>query len=156
VPQVRLIDADGAQLGIMPVREAIAIAEERTLDLVEVAPNAAPPVCRIMDYGKYKYQQKKKSQEARKRQVQVQIKEVKIRPKTEEHDYQFKLRNARRFLEQKDKVKVTVVFRGRELAHTDIGRVIMKRVVEETQDVASVEKAASMEGRAMTLILSPR
>jgi translation initiation factor IF-3 len=153
---VRLIDADGAQLGIMGVREAIAVAEERGLDLVEVAPNATPPVCRIMDYGKYKYAQKKKTQEARKRQVQVQVKEVKMRPKIEEHDYQFKVRNARRFLEQKNKVKVTLVFRGRELAHTDIGRGIMTRVAQETQDIASIEKSASMEGRAMTMILTPR
>lgn len=153
---MRLIDVDGQQLGIMGLREAIAAAEERGLDLVEVAPNASPPVCRIMDYGKYKYQQKKKIQEARKRQAQVQVKEVKIRPKTEEHDYQFKLRNARRFLEQKNKVKVTVIFRGRELAHTNIGRDIMQRVAEETQDIASIEKAASMEGRAMTMILTPR
>ncbi len=153
---MRLIDADGAQLGIMGVREAIAVAEERGLDLVEVAPNATPPVCRIMDYGKYKYAQKKKTQEARKRQVQVQIKEVKMRPKIEEHDYQFKVRNARRFLEQKNKVKVTLVFRGRELAHTDIGRGIMDRVAQETQDIASIEKSASMEGRAMTMILTPR
>jgi len=153
---VRLIDADGAQLGIMGVREALAVAEERGLDLVEVAPNAAPPVCRILDYGKFKYQQKKKTQEARKRQTQVQIKEVKIRPKTEEHDYQFKVRNARRFIEQKNKVKVTVVFRGRELAHPDIGRSIMERVAQEVQDIANVEKPASMEGRAMTMILAPR
>ncbi len=153
---MRLIDVDGQQLGIMGVREAIAAAEERGLDLVEVAPNASPPVCRIMDYGKYKYQQKKKTQEARRRAAQVQVKEVKIRPKTEEHDYQFKLRNARRFLEQKNKVKVTVIFRGRELAHTDIGREIMQRVAEETQDIANVEKAAAMEGRAMTMILTPR
>ncbi|MFH0810207.1 MAG: translation initiation factor IF-3 [Pseudomonadota bacterium] len=156
VPQVRLIDADGSQLGIVGIREAIATAEERGQDLVEVAPNAVPPVCRIMDYGKFKYAQKKKTQEARKRQTQVVIKEVKMRPKTEEHDYQFKLRNARKFLEQKNKVKMTVVFRGREMAHTDIGRGIMDRVVQEIQDVASVEKAASMEGRAMTMILSPR
>jgi translation initiation factor IF-3 len=140
----------------MGLREALAVAEERGQDLVEVAPNATPPVCRIMDYGKFKYQQQKKTQEARKRQTRVQLKEVKIRPKTEEHDYQFKMRNARRFLEQKDKVKVTVVFRGRELAHTDIGRGIMARVVLDTQDIASVEKAASLEGRAMTLILAPR
>ena len=153
---MRLIDADGAQLGIMGVREALAVAEERGLDLVEVAPNAAPPVCRILDYGKFKYQQKKKTQEARKRQTQVQIKEVKIRPKTEEHDYQFKVRNARRFIEQKNKVKVTVVFRGRELAHPDIGRSIMERVAQEVQDIANVEKPASMEGRAMTMILAPR
>lgn len=153
---MRLIDADGAQLGIMGVREAQAVAEERGLDLVEVAPNAAPPVCRIMDYGKFKYQQKKKTQEARKRQTLVQIKEVKIRPKTEEHDYQFKMRNARRFIEQKNKVKVTVVFRGRELAHTDIGRGIMVRVAQDTQDIANIEKTASMEGRAMTMILAPR
>jgi translation initiation factor IF-3 len=140
----------------MGLREALAVAEERGQDLVEVAPNATPPVCRIMDYGKFKYQQQKKTQEARKRQTRIQLKEVKIRPKTEEHDYQFKMRNARRFLEQKDKVKVTVVFRGRELAHTDIGRGILARVVLDTQDIASVEKAASLEGRAMTLILAPR
>jgi translation initiation factor IF-3 len=140
----------------MGLREALAVAEERGQDLVEVAPNATPPVCRIMDYGKFMYQQQKKTQEARKRQTRVQLKEVKIRPKTEEHDYQFKMRNARRFLEQKDKVKVTVVFRGRELAHTDIGRGIMERVVLDTQDIASVEKAASLEGRAMTMILAPR
>lgn len=156
MPQVRLIDADGSQLGIMGVREAMAIAEERGLDLVEVAPNAAPPVCRIMDFGKFKYQQKKKTQEARKRQIQVQVKEVKIRPKTEEHDYQFKMRNARRFLEQKNKVKITVIFRGREMAHTDIGRGIMERVAQDTQDIANIEKAASLEGRAMTMILAPR
>jgi translation initiation factor IF-3 len=153
---VRLIDADGAQLGIMPTRDALALAESKALDLVEVAPQAQPPVCRIMDYGKYKYQQKKKLADARKKQVQVQIKEVKIRPKTEEHDYQFKVRNARRFLEDKNKVKVTVIFRGRELAYTNVGRQILERIAEEIKDLATVERSATMEGRAMTMILTPR
>jgi len=140
----------------MATREALAVAEAKGLDLVEVAPQAQPPVCRVMDYGKYKYQLKKKLADARKKQVQVQIKEVKIRPKTEEHDYQFKVRNARRFLEEKNKVKVTVIFRGRELAYTNVGRQILERIAEEIKDVATIERSATMEGRAMTMMLTPK
>ncbi|MBI4797113.1 MAG: translation initiation factor IF-3, partial [Deltaproteobacteria bacterium] len=121
VPEIRLIGADGAQVGVMPVKEALAMAAEANLDLVEVAPQANPPVCRIMDYGKYKYQQSKKQQEARRRQTTIQVKEIKVRPKIEVHDMAFKMKNARRFLGEGDKVKISVIFRGREIAHTDRG-----------------------------------
>ena len=121
VPEVRLISADGAQLGVMTIKEALALATEAHLDLVEVAPQAAPPVCRIMDYGKFKYEQSKKLQEARRKATTIQVKEIKVRPKIEEHDMNFKLKNTRRFLGEGDKVKISVIFRGREIAHTDRG-----------------------------------
>ena len=129
--EVRVIDADGEQRGIVPVQQAMALAEEAGLDLVEVAANARPPVCRIMDYGRYKYDEKKKAQETKRKQTVIAVKEVKIRPKTDEHDYQFKLRNAIRFLEAGDKVKVTIVFRGREITHKEIALERLKRVEED-------------------------
>ena len=130
VPEVRLISADGAQVGVMPIKEALALAAEAHLDLVEVAPQAAPPVCRIMDYGKFKYEQSKKLQEARRKATTIQVKEIKVRPKIEEHDMNFKLKNTRRFLGEGDKVKISVIFRGREIAHTDRGFRLLSQMVE--------------------------
>lgn len=156
VPEVRLIDADGAQVGVMPTREALARAAEANLDLVEVAPQASPPVCRIMDYGKYKYQQSKKQQEARRRQTTIQVKEIKVRPKIEEHDMAFKLRNARRFLGEGDKVKISVIFRGREIAHPDRGFKMLALMSEALADVAVVEQHPRMEGRNLNMIVTPK
>ncbi len=154
-PEVRLVDSGGAQLGVMSSTEAYEHAVEAGLDLVEVSPNAKPPVCRIMDYGKYKYQMSKKAHEAKKKQTVIHVKEVKLRVKTDEHDYQFKVRNARRFLSHGDKVKVAIFFRGREISHKELGLKILKRVVEETKDLGSVEQEPKMEGRSMMLILAP-
>jgi len=153
---MRLIDVDGKQIGIVSLEEALRRAEEEGLDLVEVAPNANPPVCRIMDYGKYKYQQKKKQQEARKKQTQVQVKEIKMRPKIEEHDFQFKLKHIKRFLKEKALVKVVMWFRGREIIHADLGKAVMERVIEETKDLARVHTPPVMEGRRMTMVLAPK
>lgn len=155
-PEVRVIDPDGKQLGILPLKEAMKTAEEQGLDLVEVAPNASPPVCRIMNYGKYKYQQSKRVQEARKHQTIIQVKEVKVRPRTEEHDFQFKLRHVKRFLSEGNKVKISTLFRGREIAYPEFGREILKRFVEGVKDVAVIEQPPRLEGRNMTLILSPK
>jgi translation initiation factor IF-3 len=154
--EVRLIDAEGKQLGIVPLRQALETAEAHGLDLVEVAPNVVPPVCRVMDYGRYKYQQSKKFQEARKRQSGYQVKEIKIRPMTGEHDLQVKLRHIRRFLEHRDKVKVSLMFRGRELAYTELGTTILKRVAEETSDICSIEQAMRREGRHIFMVLAPK
>jgi translation initiation factor IF-3 len=154
--EVRVIGQEGGQLGIMAAQEAIQLAEEQGLDLVEVAPEARPPVCRIMDYGKYKYQQSKRLQQAKKKQKIISVKEIKLRPKTEEHDYQFKTQHVRRFLQDGHKTKVTVVFRGREMAHTELGRQMLDRVAVDLQDVGSVEQTARQEGRNMTMVLSPR
>jgi len=143
-------------LGIVPLAEALARAEQEKLDLVEVAPKATPPVCKIMDYGKYKYIQSKKLQEAKKKQTTIQIKEVKIRPKTEEHDYQFKLRHIKRFLGEKNKAKVTIMFRGREIHHSELGLKILQRVVVDTEELAVVEQQPKLEGRNMIMILVPR
>jgi translation initiation factor IF-3 len=156
VREVRVISPEGEQLGILPIEEALALARERDLDLVEVAPNERPPVCRIMDYGKYKYQQAKRSQEAKKRQKVVQTKEVKMRPKTEEHDYQFKMRHARRFLEEGNKVKVTVLFRGREMDHTQLGQRLLDRILTDCKDVSTIEQLPRMEGQTLSLILMPK
>lgn len=155
-PQVRLIGPDGTQLGIVPLTDALARATEEKMDLVEVAPKASPPVCKIMDYGKFKYQQRKKSQEAKKKQATVHVKEVKIRPKTEEHDYQFKLRHIRRFLKERNKAKVTIMFRGREIAFSELGLKILERVVADTEDLAVVEQKPRLEGRNMNMVLAPR
>jgi translation initiation factor IF-3 len=125
------------------------------LDLVEVSPNAQPPVCRIMDYGKYKYQQSKRAAEAKKKQVRVEVKEVKLRPKTEEHDYQFKLKNARRFLESSNKVKVTIMFRGREVTHPEFGRRILERVAKDVEDLGQIESHPNMTGRFMSMVIGP-
>jgi translation initiation factor IF-3 len=156
VPEVRLIGADGQQVGVMPTKEALAHAIEAHLDLVEVAPQANPPVCRIMDYGKFKYQQSKKQQEARRRSTTIQVKEVKVRPKIEEHDMGFKLRNARRFLEEGDKVKISVIFRGREIAHTDRGFRLLAQMAEALADVGHVEQNPKLEGRNLSMIVAPK
>ena len=156
VPEVRLIGPDGQQIGVLPIREALAYAAEAHLDLVEVAPQAAPPVCRVMDYGKFKYQQSKKQQEARRRQTTIQVKEIKVRPKIEEHDMAFKLRNTRRFLEDGDKVKISVIFRGREIAHTDRGFKLLAQMTEALADVGTVEQNPRLEGRNLSMIVTPK
>ena len=134
----------------------MARAAEEKLDLVEVAPKASPPVCKIMDYGKYKYMQAKKLQEAKKKQTTIQVKEVKIRPKTEEHDYQFKLRHIKRFLNEKNKAKVTIMFRGREIAHSELGLKVLERIIADTEEEGIVEQTPRLEGRNMSMILAPR
>jgi translation initiation factor IF-3 len=156
VPEVRLIGPDGQQVGVMPIKEALAQAAEAHLDLVEVAPQAAPPVCRIMDYGKFKYQQSKKQQEARRRQTIIQVKEIKVRPKIEEHDMGFKLKNTRRFLAEGDKVKISVIFRGREIAHTDRGYRILAQMAEALADVGGIEQDPKLEGRNLSMIVAPK
>ena len=153
---MRLIGADGEQVGIMPLVDALNRATEANLDLVEVAPQANPPVCRIMDYGKFKYLQSKKVQEARKKQTVIQVKEVKFRPKIEDHDVAFKVKNIRKFLAQKDKIKVSLVFRGREIAHPQIGIELLKRVAAELEDIGTVEQAPKIEGRNLTMIIAPK
>jgi translation initiation factor IF-3 len=153
---VRVIGEGGVQLGILPLAQALALAKEEGLDLVEVAPQLDPPVCRIMDYGKFRYQQTKKVHEAKKRRTIIQVKEVKIRPKTEEHDFQFKLRNIRKFLEKKNKTKISLMFRGREIQYQEAARKIMNRITEETKDLATVEQAPKLEGRNMTMVLGPK
>jgi translation initiation factor IF-3 len=155
-PQVRVIGADGSQLGIIPIEKALQLAAEAQLDLVEVAPNAEPPVCKIMDYGKFKYQQNKRSQEAKKKASVIQVKEVKIRPKTDDHDLEFKIRHIRRFLAQKDKAKVTMLFRGREIVYSDLGLKILERVLEALQDEVVVEQRPKMEGRNLVMVLAPK
>jgi len=155
VSQVRLIDHNGEQKGVVATMDAIRMAREAGLDLVEISPNAAPPVCKILDYGKYKYTLKKRAHEAKKKQVVVKLKEVKMRPTTDEHDFQFKLRHVKRFLEEGDKVKITVVFKGREMAYVDRGRTVMNRVFEEVKTVSKVEHGPSMEGRSMIMVIGP-
>lgn len=154
--EVRVVDDEGGQLGILSIGDALAAAEQRGLDLVEVAPDAQPPVCRIMDYGKYKYQQSKRAAEAKKKQTKVEIKEVKMRPKTEEHDFLFKAKNARRFLEEGNKVKVTIMFRGREVTHPEFGQRLIERIVAEVADCGHPESQPSMAGRFMTMVLAPK
>jgi len=156
ISEVRVIDNEGNQLGIMPTPEAMKIAEERNLDLVEIAPNVRPPVCKIMDYGKYKYMLSKKERASRKKQHISHLKEIKFRPNIEEHDLQFKLRHAEKFLFNKDKVKFTVMFRGREMEHMNLGKRILDRIVEHFSDIAVVEKEAVRMGRIISLILGPR
>ncbi len=153
--EVRVIDPEGKQLGILPVFEALRMAVNFELDLVEVSPKSEPPVCRIMDYGKFKYQQSKKAHDAKKKQAVVHIKEVKMRPKTEEHDFQFKLRHIERFLKEGNKIKITIVFRGRELAHPDLGRNMLNRITEESKDWGKVEQPPKFEGRNFIMILAP-
>jgi translation initiation factor IF-3 len=156
VPEVRLIDAEGQQVGIISTREALRAAEESGLDLVEISPTAKPPVCRIMDYGKYLFEASKKQAEARKKQKQIQVKELKFRPTTEEGDYQVKLRNLIRFLEHGDKVKITLRFRGREVAHQELGMKILERLQQDTAEHAIVEQHAKREGRQLMMVLSPK
>jgi translation initiation factor IF-3 len=155
-PEVRVIDAEGKQVGILPLKEAMKIAEEKGLDLVEVAPSSKPPVCRVMNYGKYKYQQNKRIQEARKHQTVIHVKEVKVRPRTEEHDFQFKLRHVKRFLDDGNKVKISILFRGREIAHPEFGKEMLNRFVEEVKDLMVIEQAPRLEGRNMVMILAPK
>jgi len=143
-------------LGILPLHEALALAESQQLDLVEVSPTAVPPVCRIMDFGKFKYQQSKKLQEAKKKQVQVQLKEIKLRPKTDEHDLDFKIKHTRRFLEEGNKAKITVVFRGREITHMNLGQAALDKFVEALKDIAIIEVRPKMEGRSMFIIVAPK
>lgn len=154
--EVRVISSTGEQLGIMSLREALRRAEEEGLDLVEVAPQAKPPVCRIMDYGKYKYEQSKKEREARKRQRVINVKEIKLRPNIEEHDLQVKVRNINRFLEDGDKVKITVMFRGRELSHPELGKELLDRIAGEVEGRAVIEREPRVEGRNMIMILAPK
>ncbi|MBR6756204.1 MAG: translation initiation factor IF-3 [Peptococcaceae bacterium] len=153
--EVRLVDDAGEQLGVMPPREAVKIAAEKGLDLVEVAPTANPPVCRIMDYGKFKYEQSKKEKEAKKNQRTISVKEVKLRPNIEDHDFLTKAKNASKFLESGDKVKVTIMFRGREITHPELGKVLCDRFAQELSSVSKVEKEAKVEGRNMIMILAP-
>ena len=154
--QVRCIDPDGEQLGVLDTREAISKAEDFGLDLVEVQPNVDPPVCKILDYGKYKYEAQKRANEARKKQKIIEVKEIKLRPNIDEHDYQVKMRNVVKFLSGGDKVKVTLRFRGREMAHQEIGVNVLTRVREETEDIAKIEAMQKMEGRQMIMVLAPK
>lgn len=154
--EVRVIDVDGAQLGIMNVRDARRIAEEKNLDLVNVAPTARPPVCRIMDYGKFKYEQSKKEKEARKNQKVVVLKEVRMTPNIEDHDFQVKLKNVLKFLEDGDKVKVTVRFRGREITHANIGHQLLTKLAGAASELGVMERAPRLEGRNMIMILAPK
>ena len=154
--QVRLISSDGTQLGIMSTSDAFDIASKDGLDLVEVAPNADPPVCRIMDYGKYKYQTSKKDQEARKKTKAFQLKEIKFRPHTDEHDLNYKVRNIIKFLEKKNRVKLTVMYRGREYAYQEAGIELLNKIAEEVQEYGSVEQEAKKEGRNATMVLVPK
>jgi translation initiation factor IF-3 len=154
--EVRLVGPDGEQIGIKPIREALQLAADANLDLVAVAPTAKPPVCRVMDYGKYRYEMQKKEKEARKNQKIVDIKEVRFSATIEDHDYQTKLRNVVKFLKDGDKVKCTIRFRGREITHSAIGQKVLERVIKETEELASVERRPKLEGRSMIMILSPK
>lgn len=156
VPQVRLIDVDGTQLDIMATKDAQRISAERGLDLVEIAPQAKPPVCKIMDYGKYRFDQIKREKETKKNQKVVEIKEVKLRPNIEDHDFETKARNGEKFLKSGNKVKVTIMFRGREITHPELGKELCERMADRLGDFSSVEKAAKVEGRNMTMILVPK
>jgi len=156
VPQVRVIGDDGQQVGVLTTREALAMAQSQGLDLVEVSPTARPPVCRIMDYGKFKYEQNRRARKAKKNQHQMQLKEIKLRPKIEDHDYTFKMQHAREFLEERDKVKVTVTFRGREMAHQEIGHRLIQKFIASLVDVATVESSPRTEGRTLSAVLMPK
>ena len=153
---MRLISSTGEQLGIVSTRQAMSMAEEEDIDLVEISPNATPPVCKLMDFGKFKYEQSKKRDEAKKKQKQVQIKEIKFRPGTDEGDYNIKMRNIQRFLADGDKVKITLRFRGREMAHQQLGAQLLKRVQEDLVEVGAVEQFPKMEGRQMVMMVAPK
>lgn len=153
---MRVVADEGEQLGIMSGRDALNLALERHMDLVEIAPNAKPPVCRIMDYGKYRYEQQKRDKEARKKQKSFDIKEVKLRPGIEDHDFDVKFKNAVRFLEDGDKVKITIMFRGRELSHPELGEVLLIKMAKQLEDLAIIERAAKLEGKNMIMIVSPK
>ena len=156
IREVRVTDANGEQLGIMQTKDALRLAEEQHLDLVEVAPKARPPVCRIMDFGKYRYEQQKREKEARKKQKVITIKEVKLRPNIEQHDFDVKLKSAQRFVEEGNKVKVTIMFRGRELSHPELGTEVLNKMAAALGDTVNVERSAKLEGKNMTMILSPK
>jgi translation initiation factor IF-3 len=156
IATVHLIDKDGANLGNLPIAEALAKAQESGLDLVEISPNASPPICKILDFGKYKYQEQKKAAEARKKQKVVEVKEIKYRPMIDDHDYDVKMRSMKRFFEEGDKVKVTLRFRGREMAHQELGTRLLERVKEDVSKLAKVEMDARLEGRQMVMVLAPR
>jgi translation initiation factor IF-3 len=153
---VRVINPDGVQLGVMSPQEALQTAMSLGLDLVEVAPESKPPVCRIMDYGKYRYEQSKKAKDAKKKQTMIQIKEVKMRPKTDEHDLEFKTRHIEKFLKEGNKAKVTMIFRGREVVHTNLGRKLLDKLAEDLKDTAIVEQLPRLEGKNMVMILAPK
>ncbi|MBP0001323.1 MAG: translation initiation factor IF-3 [Cyanobacteria bacterium SID2] len=155
-PKIRVIDTDGAQLGILAPSEALRLAEEKDLDLVLVSDKADPPVCRIMDYGKYKFEQEKKSKEAKKKQHSSELKEVKMRYKIEDHDYQVRVKQAIRFLKAGDKVKATVMFRGREIQHTDLAEQLLRRLANDLEEVAEIQQFPKREGRSMMMLLSPK
>ena len=155
-PKIRVIDTDGGQLGIMTPQDALRQAYEKELDLVLVSDKADPPVCRIMDYGKFKFEQEKKAREAKKKQHTAEVKEVKMRYKIEDHDYQVRINQAKRFLHDGDKVKATIMFRGREIQHTDLAEDLLKRMATDLQEVAEVQQAPKKEGRSMMMLLSPK
>ncbi|MDD4548994.1 MAG: translation initiation factor IF-3 [Syntrophomonadaceae bacterium] len=156
VKEVRLVSDTGEQLGIVPIREALELSLDKGLDLVEVAPSARPPVCRLMDYGKYKFEQNKREKEARKKQKVISVKEVKMRPNIEDHDFQVKAKNARKFLDAGDKVKVTIMFRGRQITHPELGERLTLKMAEQLSDISAVEKPPKVEGRNMVAILVPK
>jgi translation initiation factor IF-3 len=156
VPEVLVIDADGQRLGVMPTQEALRRAQEQNLNLVEVAPNSRPPVCKILDYGKYKYDQKQDQKRRKKNQVVIEVKEVKFRPKIEKHDFDFKLNHIQRFLAQGDKVKCTLMFRGRELAHTELGQVMLEKVLAQLEGRIVIEQSPRLEGRNMTMLIAAK
>lgn len=153
---MRVVGSDGQMLGVMSVYEALQIAAEEDLDLVEVSPQAEPPVCKILDFGKYKYQEQKKKNEARKKQKVIEVKEIKVRPNIDDNDYDVKMRSAKRFLEEGDKVKVTLRFRGREMAHQEIGMGVLDRIKAELEPMSKIEQLPKMEGRQMIMVLAPR
>ncbi|MQX38286.1 translation initiation factor IF-3 [Roseospira navarrensis] len=156
VPQVRLIDADGENVGVVSARDAMQRAMDAGLDLVEISPNADPPVCKILDYGKFKYEAQKKKNEAKKRQKVIEVKEIKLRPNIDEHDYAVKMKNCYKFLKEGDKVKVTLRFRGREMAHQDLGMKVLIRVRDDMAELAKVEQLPKMEGRQMIMVMAPK
>ncbi|HTJ64912.1 MAG TPA: translation initiation factor IF-3 [Alphaproteobacteria bacterium] len=156
VPNVRLVGPDGEMIGIVPIREAMAQAEDTGFDLVEISPNADPPVCKLLDFGKFKYEQQKKKNEARKKQKIIEVKEIKLRPNIDDHDYDVKMRAATNFLDEGDKVKVTMRFRGREMMHQDLGMNVLMRVRDQLDPLAKVEQTPQLEGRQMTMVLAPR
>jgi translation initiation factor IF-3 len=156
VRDVQLIDDGGSNRGVMTFFDALKIAEDAGLDLVEIAPNSTPPVCKILDYGRFRFLEQKKANEARKRQKVIEIKEIKLRPGIDDHDYDVKMKSVRRFFEEGDKVKVTLRFRGREMAHVELGAKVLQRVKTDTAEMAKVESEPSMEGRQMTMVLAPR
>ncbi len=153
--EIRLIGPEGENVGVVSPQKALAMAEEAGLDLVEISPNAAPPVCKIMDFGKYKYETQKREAEARRKQKTIEVKEVKFRPNTDTHDYEVKMRNVTKFLENGDKVKVTLRFRGREMAHQNLGRELLERVADDTKEIGKIENFPKMEGRQMVMMIGP-